>query len=63
LAFGSRSRRLLAATESRRFLWAADPRPLENRTFSIQSVIFVRLILSTHTMQGALRAEDEYLYA
>jgi hypothetical protein len=45
------------------FFVADDPRPLENRTFSIQSAIFVRLILSTHTMQAALRAEDDYLHA
>jgi hypothetical protein len=45
------------------FFVADDPRPLENRTFSIQSAIFVRLILSTHTMQAPLRAEDEYLHA
>jgi hypothetical protein len=45
------------------FFVADDPRPVENRTISIQSAIFVRLILSTHTMQAPLLAEDEYLHA
>jgi hypothetical protein len=56
-------RRLLATIESRCFLWRLNPRRLENRTFSIQSAIFVRLILSTHTMQAVLRAEGDYLHA
>jgi hypothetical protein len=63
LAFGRRGCSLLAAIESRCFFVAADPRPLENRTFSIQSAIFFRLILSTHATQAALRAEDDYLHA
>jgi hypothetical protein len=45
------------------FFAADDSRPIENRTFSIQSAIFVRLILSTHTTQAHPRAEDEYLHA
>jgi hypothetical protein len=44
-------------------LWRLIRVRLENRTFSNQSAIFVRLILSTHTMQAALRAEDDYLHA
>jgi hypothetical protein len=52
---------VLAAIESRRFLGVDDSRRFENRTFSNPICYLRRLILSTHTMQAPVGAEDECL--